>query len=52
MFLEKGKKMTGKLKYLTDGKLTVIHGNQSGKKPFLRTRTKANRTKSFPKQLI
>ena len=52
MFLEKGKGMTGRMKCSTDVKLTINHGNQSGKKPFQRTRAKANRTKSFPKQLI
>ena len=51
MFLEKGKVMTGKMKCSTDGKLTIIHGKQSAKKPFQRTRTKTNRTKSFSKQL-
>ena len=52
MFLEKGKRMTGRMKCSTDGKLTINHGNQSGKKPFQRTRAKANKTKGFPKQLI
>ena len=52
MFLEKRKGMTGRMKCSTDGKLTINHGNQSGKKPFQRTRPKANKTKSFSKQLI
>ena len=46
-FLQNGKPSFIKVKCSSDGKLTIRHNNQCGKKPHQRTRAKPNRTRQF-----
>lgn len=46
-FLQNGKPSFTKVKCSSDGKLTIRHNNQCGKKPHQRTRAKPNRTRQF-----